>query len=513
MKIIAVMAHYDVDNIVDPYLDVILDKITTVAEKVILVSTSDIDTEVARKYPGLQIIVRENVGYDFCSYKEGILSIEDLYIYDQLLVLNDSFYCSKDFDLQAILNASEAYDIYSLTASRQFAYHLQSYFLIFNKKAFTSFWFYNFWNNLFQYKRKEKIIFDYEIELTNSALRSGLSTGCYYLAQHDQNPCHHDYRHLYDTYGFVKTDVLRNDIGELNFSNLDNSAVLENHLLRTKASYKNRLFKYSPGNFITAGNNFFEYIGSGEKTTKIAIILHLYYVDLAGEFYERFSLLPIDFDLFITIPDEKYIPLVRSYFRGIANNIFIAVVENKGRDVLPFIKTMLAYDFNQYEMVLKLHSKKSKYSHLGSKWRQEIICNLIPSGPIILKLLDCFMHNKIGIAADKRDYLSNEEYWGCNQHRVYNAMESLGVSPQNKQLFFVGGTMFWFKPAAVYPLVNLLASEEFESESGQQDGTLAHVFERTTCVPVMVRGFKCIDIKTLSEIDITKTCNNKVLVL
>ncbi|PZR03025.1 MAG: hypothetical protein DI539_26925, partial [Flavobacterium psychrophilum] len=63
MKIIAVMAHYDVDNIVDPYLDVILDKITTVAEKVILVSTSDIDTEVARKYPGLQIIVRENVGY------------------------------------------------------------------------------------------------------------------------------------------------------------------------------------------------------------------------------------------------------------------------------------------------------------------------------------------------------------------------------------------------------------------------------------------------------------------
>jgi hypothetical protein len=30
---------------------------------------------------------------------------------------------------------------------------------------------------------------------------------------------------------------------------------------------------------------------------------------------------------------------------------------------------------------------------------------------------------------------------------------------------------------------------------------------------VMVRGFKCIDIKTLSEIDITKTCNNKVLVL
>ncbi|PZR04511.1 MAG: hypothetical protein DI539_25500, partial [Flavobacterium psychrophilum] len=121
--------------------------------------------------------------------------------------------------------------------------------------------------------------------------------------------------------------------------------------------------------------------------------------------------------------------------------------------------------------------------------------------------------DKIGIAADKRDYLSNEEYWGCNQHRVYNAMESLGVSPQNKQLFFVGGTMFWFKPGAVYPLVNLLASEEFESESGQQDGTLAHVFERTTCVPVMVRGFKCIDIKTLSEIDITKTCNNKVLVL
>lgn len=513
MKLIAVMAHYDVDNQIDPYLDLILGKITRIAEKVIIVSTSNIDDTIIKNYTNIDLIVRDNVGYDFCSYKEGILSISDLNIYDRLLVLNDSFYCSPEFNLESILSKSEHFDIFSLTASRQFAYHLQSYFLVFNKRSFTSKWFFDFWNNIYYYKRKEKIIFDYEIELTNSALRNGLRTGSCYLPEHQNNPSHKDYQFLFKEYRFVKTDVLRNEIGELDISEIPNAGLLNNHVSRTKASYKDRLFKFSADNFIVAGNNFFEYTSYGDKYSKIAVILHLYYADLAQEFYHRLSLLPVDFDLFVTVTDEKYISLVKSKFRGLTNALSIAVVENRGRDVLPFIKTMTSYNFTQYEMVLKLHSKKSKYSTLGEKWRQDILESLIPSGPVILKLLESFTLDNAGIAASKKHYLSNEEYWGCNQTRVNNIMERLEVDEDNKQLFFIGGTMFWFKPEALYPLVNLLALDDFEKEEGQQDGTLAHVFERSTCIPLIANGYKCIDVNTRLTVDIADTYHTKVLVL
>lgn len=513
MKAIAVMAHYDVDNLVDPYLYNNFDKLSDVVEKIILVSTSAIDSDISLRYPKVQVIVRDNVGYDFCSYKEGIFSIDELYSYDCLLVLNDSFYSNKNLDLKSIIKMSEGYDIFSLTASRQFAYHLQSYFLIFNKKALTSEWFFNFWDNLYHYKRKERIIFDYEIELTNSALRNGLSTGSCYTPVHDKNPCHSDYQLLFDKYSFVKIDVLRNDIGHVDLSATENAEIINKHLIRTKASYKDRLFKFSASKFITAGNNFFECFRQGNKQAKIAVILHLYYIDLAKEFYDNLSLLPIDFDLFVTIKDEKYLSYTKSCFGGIANNLFIAVSENKGRDVLPFINTMKAYDFLKYVMVLKLHSKKSKYSHLGSNWRKEIVSKLIPSGPAVLKLLSAFSDGSAGIAADKQHFLSNDEYWGCNETRVFNILEKLNVPENLRFLFFVGGTMFWFKPSALYPLIDSISQEVFEDESGQQDGTLAHVFERATCLPILAQRLDCIDVKTLSRIEISETYHNKVLVL
>src|SRR5215469_3391609 len=105
MKRIAVVAHYDVDGLIDPYLARLLSQLAKACERIVLVTTSGAEDTNGILPGNVEVIERPNIGYDFCSFRRGIEDIESLEQYDQLLVLNDSFYCSEKFDLQTLLDA------------------------------------------------------------------------------------------------------------------------------------------------------------------------------------------------------------------------------------------------------------------------------------------------------------------------------------------------------------------------------------------------------------------------
>lgn len=512
MKRIAVLAHYDIDAVIDSYLKKLIKEIERFVDKIILVTTSGVDEKSLLDFNKVQVIQRENVGYDFYSYKTGIDSISNLQQYDQLLVLNDSFYITESFDMNLFLLQSTDKDIYSITSTNQFAYHLQSYFIVFSKKAILSLWFYKFWQNVFIYKRKIKIIFDYEINLTRSAMQHGLTAGSMFFSKDTANPCHNNPELLLNKVGIIKIDLLRNKIADLDYSYLEDASIIDSHLNRTRESYKDRLLRGSEVE-VTAGNSFFEFSKDGLNVSKIAVMVHLFYVDLIDEIKENIEIIPFDFDLFITVPDEAFLPVVINKFSGQCNCLNVAVVKNKGRDVFPFVQLMNNFDFRSYKMALKLHTKKSKYSDLGNKWRSVILKNLLPSATIVSKLYKGFVDNNIGIAADFSDYLSNDNYWGANKTRHDYYCELLDIPPENRHLFFIGGTMFWFNPIALYPIVNLMTEEDFEEELNQQDGTLAHVFERLTCKSVAHAGMRTVDIKGLKDVTFHQVIHNEVIVL
>lgn len=514
MKTIAVVAHYDVNGIADDYLIPLFEKLSEVCDKIVVVTTSGIEASSQSKLlsvGNVKVISRDNVGYDFLSYKTGIESISDLCLYDRLLVLNDSFYINKKFDLKNILLQSETKDIFGITSSNQFRFHVQSYFLVFNKKAILSKWFFNFWSRVFSYKRKMKIIFEYEMGLTSSALQHGLTVGSAITFNHNENPCHKNVEQLFDTFGIVKIDVLRNNISYFDINKLDDVNAIRDHLNRTVSSYSHR--KLEHGRNVQAGRNFFEFTHISKKQTDVAVILHIFYPEISVEIREYLDRIPFNIDVFITIPEESYIPKVLDVFLSCSNSVYVAVTENKGRDVYPFVKMMQSYDFRKYSMVLKLHTKKSKYSALGDTWRRNLYSGLIPSSAKLIDLHSRFINCRIGIAAQFKDYLSNDNYWGANKVRFYLYAKRLGLSKEKIDLFFVGGTMFWFKPDALYPIVDLIEEDDFEEELNQQDGTFAHVFERLTCMSAISQGYKTVDIGRYNEVDGPMVKNNEVIVL
>ncbi len=171
---VCVFAHYDKDNTVDEYVYYYLNELLTIVQKLVFVTVSDIPKKDVERLEELniEVIKRENIGYDFYSYKVGIEQL-DLNLYDELIVCNDSvfgplFPMKKIFDK---MNTEEC-DFWGITDSRLIAYHLQSYFLVFRKSILQSLTFSQFWKELKILEDKNEIIKRYEIGLSSTLIKN-----------------------------------------------------------------------------------------------------------------------------------------------------------------------------------------------------------------------------------------------------------------------------------------------------------------------------------------------------
>jgi len=183
-----VYSHFDVDGDVQAYVLEALKRIRASGLKIVVMSTSPSISEAgiqAMSEFATTIILRDNIGYDFGSYKLGIAYLKEIKAKPtQLLITNDSVY-GPFHSLKPILKKAKAFDMYGLTDSIDINYHLQSYFLIYGEKVLKSRTFTNFWNSveLFDTKDKsfkQKIINEYEVGGSQYFLRKKFTLGAAY---------------------------------------------------------------------------------------------------------------------------------------------------------------------------------------------------------------------------------------------------------------------------------------------------------------------------------------------
>jgi lipopolysaccharide biosynthesis protein len=233
-------------------------------------------------------------------------------------------------------------------------------------------------------------------------------------------------------------------------------------------------------------------IPKDEGDRKLAVVVHAFYRDI---FLELLDLLAdihsISIKLFVTTPRDQCtdidLDLKKSGFK-----YCIFPVENRGRDVLPFLAVMPRVMEEDFDYVLKLHTKKSTHRDDGDVWRTDIFGKLVGE-EACAAAFDQFEKNAdIGIIGPSGHLVPMDYYWGSNAQRVEVLAFRLGQKMETvHKLSFVAGTMFYARINALNPLFNLaIEDSEFEAESGQIDGTLAHAFERAIAISCYAAGYK-----------------------
>lgn len=182
MRRLAIMAHFDPRGRVAPHVRRQVEALAHAADRLIVVSTADLAPEDEHWLRANSELVRRlNYGYDFFSYRTGLLEAEDLRDYDHVIVCNDS-YVGPLVRYSDILAAMEArsVDFWGLTRTDRVAPHVQSFFVCFRQWVVRSRAFTNFWQRMTPLSDRAQVIRRYEVGLSQTLTGAGFAAGSYF---------------------------------------------------------------------------------------------------------------------------------------------------------------------------------------------------------------------------------------------------------------------------------------------------------------------------------------------
>jgi len=146
MKRAILLAHYDRDGIIDPYVIVAAKEYRRFADTLALISVSTrvLPTELHGVVD--YFIPRDNVGYDFGSWRAGLETIGTLSDFDEIICVNDSVYGPLFDPAPAITSPQHRdADFWGMTISAQIEPHVQSWFFAMRPRVIQSETFRQFW--------------------------------------------------------------------------------------------------------------------------------------------------------------------------------------------------------------------------------------------------------------------------------------------------------------------------------------------------------------------------------
>lgn len=179
----AVFVHYDAKGAIADYVRVYLRALYEAGVRIWFMSNSPRlkPEDVASIKPLVEVIHRRNnFGYDFGAYKDGVLGILAREKPEQLILCNDSVY-GPLHPLGTLLDkAAKRADACGLTESYELRYHLQSYFVVFNRRALEATEFLRFWQQAPYVDARGWLIHHGEVGLTQTLIGAGLDVKALY---------------------------------------------------------------------------------------------------------------------------------------------------------------------------------------------------------------------------------------------------------------------------------------------------------------------------------------------
>ena len=235
----------------------------------------------------------------------------------------------------------------------------------------------------------------------------------------------------------------------------------------------------------------------------IAIQAHIFYNELLFEIINKTNNIPINFDLYITTLLDSNIEIFEKYLRTYSKAVYYEIlqVENKGRDILPFIMQMKNH-FKKYKYLCHIHTKKANHILIsGEGWRNYLFENLLGDTERISRILfDLENYKKLGFIFPEPyynviKYIKDFDSINFQYHRPnikYMNFVMNNLFPQKKigkKLLFPVGDMFWAKIKSIHQIFKIELKHLFPKELGQINGTIMHAIERIWLYLVKKNGY------------------------
>jgi lipopolysaccharide biosynthesis protein len=179
MNRLTLFAHFDADDEVKRYVVYYLERLRAISSRVVFVSTSRLSSrELEKVAPHVdRAIAKDNSGYDFGMWQRGLDGV-DLAACDELVLTNSSVF-GPIYPLEPIFQkmGEDPCDFWGMTDNFEYRWHLQTYFLVFKRRALASPAFGAFFRSVLPYRNKGQVVMSYELGLTAFLVDNDLRPG------------------------------------------------------------------------------------------------------------------------------------------------------------------------------------------------------------------------------------------------------------------------------------------------------------------------------------------------
>ena len=543
-KRIAIYVIFDKDGILDDYRKYYLKELRKVTDRIVAVVNGTLTPESRNELYELvdDFFVRENIGLLAYGWIEGIRHIgwDELYKYDELLMLNDSFF-GPFFPLSELMDAAERSDADFYGCMKNYEEKLITgsgghtfkhgwlrgsicYFYIIKNRLLHSSEFKKYWDSSPQittdfdtFYFSEFDFYDYIIDcgFKVDAYQSDKLKGYFYdnlthnmlkLVKDDHIPFARmrafgtdmKYQSLLVNYGKDPRETL-----DFIDKNTDyDTGMIWDYLLRTK-------------NLTHIYNQLqLEYVINKDVVEKpyvyskrIGVILHIYYDDLVENIANYCKNFPDNTDFYITTTSEKTKKVIETEFSKREFNYECVIRPNVGVAMSSLWVTYAdIVTSGKYEYMCYFHDKKSPYTQYavnGEQFAKRCYDNLMGTPEICMNIINLFECNaKLGVIGPPMVYNGNYfasfvRCWDVNYKNTVDLANKLDLTVDidpNTPPESAYGDMFWFRTEALKKAIGHGFTYDDFDVPYASDGTFMHAIERIYGLAAQDSGYYYADV-------------------
>ena len=230
----------------------------------------------------------------------------------------------------------------------------------------------------------------------------------------------------------------------------------------------------------------------------ILVHCHIYYTEMWPELKQCIqNIAPYPFDLYVTMVERNY-TLLENIIR-FKPDAHIDLVPNKGFDIAPFIDVLNKVNLNDYDYIIKLHTKRDMpkgtlvngWNLSVNKWRKACFAFLKSSKNFKTCLKAFEEDKKLGMIGDFHLISNKDKASKTSVNLAIEKLKNLNFIP--KEYCYVMGTMFIGRANLFEPLhrLNLSLNDFSSSERGKDE--LPYALERLFGYLIGAQGYKIKD--------------------